>query len=150
MEDTRTPFQEAVNLFRKFAADNGKSLNFLWISQDRVCVVGGRVWIFRPDEVQGDVHAERFYESVRTGDSSIKLMGIFTLGNRYVTCVEEMPAPPHYPKQLYMSLFEDPRFQASIVTSRPLWGLLHMIPSVFKRDHYIIEAISLDRTIKSA
>ena len=150
MKDTRTPFQEAVNLFRKFAADNGKSLNFLWISQDRVCVVGGRVWIFRPDEVQGDVHAERFYESIRSGDSSIKLMGILTLGNRYVTCVEEMPSPPHDPNQLYMSLFEYTMLQFSIVTSRPLWSLLHLMPSVFKRDRYIIEAISLDRTIKKA
>ena len=83
MEDARTPFEDAVASFRKFASNEGKPTDFLWISQDRVRVVGGRLWIFRPEELVGDEYAERFYESVRTGDCSIKLLGINVVGSSF-------------------------------------------------------------------
>ena len=150
MEDTRTPFEEAVTSFRKFASDEGRPTNFLWISQDRVRVVGRRLWIFRPDELVDDLRAERFYESVRAGDASIKLQGIDVLDDRYVTCVEEMPSPPHHPKQLYMSLHEKPRFSICGVSNRLFWFLLRVLPSCSRRDSLIREAIALRRTIQEA
>jgi len=150
MEDARIPFEEAVTTFRKFASEEGRPTNFLWISQDRVRVVGRRLWIFRPDELADDRRAEWFYESIRAGDASIKLLGIDVLGDRYVTCVEEMPSPPHHPKQLYMSLHENPRFSICAVSSRLFWSLLRMLPSYSRRDSLIREAIALRRTIQEA
>ena len=150
MEDTRTPFEDALQTFREFVADNDKPTDFLWISRNRVRVVGGKVWIFRPDQIQGDKRAEDFYESARAGDSSIKLLGIGSLGDRYLTCVERMPAPPHDPYQLYMSLHEKPRYQIIAVTSRIQWNILTLIPSISKRSRFIRDGLSLHRTIKTA
>ena len=150
MTDSRTPFGEALKAFRKFAADNDRPTDFLWISQDRVRVVGCRVWIFRPDEIRGDESAEHFYESARAGDSSIKLLGICSLRGRYLACVERMPVPPHDPYQLYMSLHENPRYRIKVVTSRVLWSLLSLMPSSSTRNRNIREGLSLHRTIKTA
>ncbi len=150
MTDTRTPFDEALKAFRKFAGDNDKPIDFIWISQDRVCVVGCRVWIFRPNEIQGDEGAGRFYESARAGDSSIKLLGIRSLGDRYIACVERMPSPPHDPYQLYMSLYENTQYRFQVVTSHFLWFILRLMPSVSKRNRYIREGLSLHRIMKTA
>lgn len=150
MKDSRTPFDEALRAFRKFAGDNKRPTEFIWISQDRVCVVGCRVWIFRPNEIQGDEGAGRFYESVRTGGSSIKLLGICSLGDRYLASVERMPSPPHDPYQLYMSLHENPRYRIRIVTNRVVWILLRLIPSGSRRNQNIGEGLSLHRTMKTA
>ena len=150
MDDARIPFKEAVTSFRKFAENEGRPTDILWISQDRVRVFGRRVWIFRPGQLTGDRNAERFYESLREGDSSIKLLGIEPLEDRYVACVEEMPAPPHHPNQLYMSLHEKPRFSIYAVSSRLFWFLLCRLPSTSRRDSLIRESIALHRTMKNA
>jgi len=148
MDDARIPFEEAVTSFRKFVAKEGRPIDFLWISQDRVRVFGRRLWIFRPSELTGDRDAERFYESLRNGDSSIKLLGIEQLEDRYVACIEEMTSPPHHPKQLYMSLHEKPRFSICGVSSRLFWSLLCILPSPSRRDSLIRESISQHRTMK--
>ena len=150
MKDSRTPFDKALKAFRKFAGDNERPTEFIWISQDRVCVVGCLVWIFRPNEIQRDEGAGRFYESARAGDSSIKLLGICSLGDRYLACVERMPSPPHHPYQLYMSFHENPRYRIRIVASRILWILLRLIPSVSKGNQNVGEGLSLHRTMKTA
>jgi hypothetical protein len=150
MEDARIPFEEALKSFRKFAASEGRPTNFWWITQDRVRVFGRRVWLFRPEQQADDRCAERFYESVRMGYSSIKILGIDVLEDHYVTCVEEMPSPPHHPRQLYMSLHEQPRFSVRRLSSRLFWFLLCMLPSFSRRDNLIRESIALSRTIKEA
>ena len=149
MEDTRSHFKDALKAFRKFASDNDRPTDFLWISQDRVRVVGCRIWIFRPDEIQGDERAENFYEVARSGESSIKLLGICSLEDRYLTCVERMPAPPHTPYQLYMSLHEKPSYPIVVVTNRLLWNLLSLIPSFSKKNGCIRDGLSLRRTMKT-
>ena len=108
------------------------------------------MWLFRPEEQADDRCAERFYQSVRMGDSSIKLLDIDALEDRYVTCVEEMPSPLHDPRQLYMSLHVQPRFSVRRLSSRRFWFLLCVLPSFSRRDNLIRESIALSRTIKEA
>ena len=150
MKDSRTPFYEALEAFRRFAGDNDRPTDFIWISQDRVCVVGCRVWIFRPNEIQGDKGAASFYESSRAGDCSLKLLGICALGDGYLACVERMPSPPHDPYHLYMSLHENPPYRIRIVASRILWILIRLVPNVSRRNQNIREGLSLYRTMKTA
>lgn len=147
MKDARPPFEDAIRSFRKFASDNGKPTDFLWISQDCVRVVLGRVWIFCPDDLVGDRYAERFYESTRSGESSIKLIGIKEMGSRYIVGVEKMPAPPHHPMQFYVSLHKSTNFRVRYVTNRLVWTLLHCFPSFSRRDRRIRDQISLNRSI---
>lgn len=148
-EDKRTPFLDAVAAFKNFAADHGKPRDLVWISQDRVRVKLGSVWIFRPIDLTDDGHARRFYESARESDSSIKLYGIGELDGYCVAGVEEMPSPPHHPKQLYMSLHGQPRFALRSVTNRIIWAALGVCPTS-KRDEFIRELIELDHTTQTA
>lgn len=144
------PFKDALAAFKTFTANEGKPTSFLWITQDRVRVACRRIWIFRPNELSGNELAERFYESVRSSNSSIKLLGIDTFRDRYITCIEEMPSPPHHPNQLYMSLFKSNPFRICSTSNRFLWILLNTMHSRSRRDRLICESISLNRTIKNA
>jgi hypothetical protein len=148
-EDTRTPFLDAVAAFKNFAADHGKPHDLAWISQDRVRVKLGSVWIFRPSELTDDRHARCFYESARETNSSLKLYGIGELDGYYVAGVEGMPSPPHHPKQFYMSLHGQPRYALRSVTNRIIWAALGVCPTS-KRDEFIRELIELDRTTRTA
>jgi hypothetical protein len=148
-EDMREPFVNAVTAFRKFATDQGRPTDLVWISQDRVRVKMGSVWIFRPSELTDDDHAKSFYEAARETDSSLKLYGIGELDGLYVAGVEEMPAPLHHPKQFYMSLHERPRYAIRPVTSRMIWAALGVCPTS-KRDELIREAIALEHTTPTA
>jgi len=148
MKDYRIPFDEAVAAFREFAVKEGKSTNFLWVCQDRVCIRFGRVWIYRPDELQGDESAKVFYETACKGDSSLSLLGICSLGERYVTCIERMPSPPHDGYRLYMSLMKWPGYSMFPVRSRIFWSVLRHLPSVSKVNSVLWERLSLHRTMK--
>ena len=148
-EDMREPFVDAVAAFRKFAADQGRPTDMVWITQDRVRVKMGSVWIFRPNKLTDDHHARCFYEAARESDSSLKLFGIGELNAHCVAGVEEMPSPPHHPKQLYMSLHERPRYTIRPVTNRMIWAALGIFPTS-KRDKLICEAIALDNTTPTA
>ena len=143
MKDSRAPLEDALTAFRKFAANNERPTDFVWISQDRV-------WIYQPDEMKGDEGAKKFYESAREHDSSIRLLGIYPLGKRYLTCVEKMPSPPHDPNQLYMSLHENPRYQIIVVTNWLLWLTINLIPSYSRRNRHLREGLSLHRTMRTA
>jgi len=144
-EDMREPFDDAIAAFRKFAADQGRPSNLVWISQDRVRVKMRSVWIFRPNELTDDGHARCFYEAARESDSSLKIFGIGELEGLCVACVEEMPSPPHHPKQLYMSLAERPRYTIRPVTNRLIWAALGAFPTS-KLDELICGAIALNHT----
>lgn len=148
-EDMREPFADAVAAFRKFATDQGRPTELVWISQDRVRVKMGSVWIFRPNELTDDDHARCFYEAARESDSSLKLYGIGELDGFSVTGVEEMPSPLHHPKHFYMSLHERPLYSLRSVTSRLIWAALGVFPTS-KRDDLIREAIALDHTTPTA
>ena len=148
-EDLRVPFVDAVAAFKKFAADQGRPTDLVWISQDRVRVKMGSVWIFRPKELTDDNHARRFYEAARESDSSLKLYGIDELDGLYVVGVEEMSSPLHDPNQFYMSLHGRPQYVLRSVTSRMIWSALGVFPAS-KRDKLISEAIALNHTTPTA
>jgi len=146
MKDLRTPFEETLQSFRSFVEENDKPTNFLWLSQDRVCVIFSRIWIYRPDEIKGNDKVKDFYESVRSTDSSIKMLGLTSIGDRYITVLEKMPSPLHYPKRLYMSM--NPHYRIHYIRSLCLWRILRSLPLISKRNNEIIESISLQRTMK--
>jgi hypothetical protein len=148
-EDMREPFVDAVAAFKEFANDQGRPTDLVWISQDRVRVKMGSVWIFRPKELTDDDHARCFYEAARESDSSLKLYGIGELDGLYVAGVEEMPSPLHDPKRFYMSLHERPRYVLRSVSSRMIWAVLGLFPTS-KRDDLVREAIALDHTTPTA
>ena len=148
-EDLRVPFDDAVAAFRKFAIDQGRSTDLLWISQDRVRVKMGAIWIFHPNDLTNDDHARCFYEAARESDSSLKIYGIGELDGLNVAGVEEMPSPLHDPKQFYMSLHERPQYALRSVTSRMIWAALGVFPTS-KRDELICEAIAIGHTTPTA
>lgn len=148
-KDMREPFVDAVAAFRKFTGDQGRPTDLLWISQDRVRVKMGSIWIFRPDDLTNDDHAKCFYEAALESDSSLKIYGIGELDGLYVAGVEEMPSPLHHPLQFYMSLPVMPGYALRSVTSRMIWAVLGVFPTS-KRDEMICEAIALDHTTPTA
>ena len=106
----------------------------------------GRV---RSDELTHDGNdgdARRFYDAVREGESSIKLIGIGVLDGRFAASVEELKSPPYHPKMLYMSLVEGPQYSLRSVTNRVAWWALNLFPA-FRRDDLIRESIALDQLI---
>jgi len=141
MTDSRPSFEEALKRFRKFAESNAKSTNFVWLTQDRICILLWQTLIFRPDEIQGDERMEECYELACKGDSSVKFLGICSLGEYYLTYLESMPSSLHYPYQFYMSLLCDSRCRAYVVKGRFFWRLINLISSCSKHNRLMKEVL---------
>jgi hypothetical protein len=121
--DLRCPFDEALGSFITFLQQNHWPTRFLWLARNRISGHRRHHWLFRPEELTSDMPSRRFYEQVRTTNSSIRIDAFGRMGDHTMVYVQDFGRD----SRLLNFGFSTNPFPFTVVRSPSAWTVLRSV-----------------------
>jgi hypothetical protein len=126
MEDIRSSFDEAIEIFRDHLVSQGWSPDILWLSRERITGHKRSIWIYRPEELISDKASRDFYNSILKTDGSIRIDGLVQIGSKTLGYVENYGGDS---KLLNLGTHQS-EFDLHVVASPSYWRIIELINRV--------------------